>query len=79
MENILMACLEKDMNLRPGSVGELRAMLMALPVANDWTPEVRNEWWDNYERQAAAPQDGGMVGTISPTPTISIDLSNRVE
>jgi serine/threonine protein kinase len=79
MEILLLSCLEKDMNLRPGSAGELRALLLATPAAHDWTPEVREEWWDNYERHAELRHDGEPVSSVAPPPTISIDLSSRME
>jgi len=78
MERIILQCLEKDMNRRPKSVTELRALLMKTPDANDWTVEKRTAWWDGYELQAAAAV-GELADQASPMPTMSIDLASRME
>jgi len=75
MEQILMRCLEKDKDQRPASAVELRALLLALPTAADWPPEARLAWWDRFE-QLASPV---VLGAGSSLPTVSIDLSGRVQ
>ena len=54
---------------------ELRALLLALPTAADWPPEARLAWWDRFE-QLASPV---VLGAGSSLPTVSIDLSGRVQ
>ena len=75
MEQILMRCLEKDKDQRPASAVELRALLLALPTAADWPPEARlaggialNNWPVRW-----------CSGAGSSLPTVSIDLSGRVQ
>ena len=79
MEQLLLRCLEKDMQLRPHSAGELRALLLATPAAGDWTPEARAAWWDANERRPAVEQDGTLADLPSPMPTVRVDLSSRME
>jgi len=82
MEQLILRCLEKDMSLRPQSAAELRALLLATPKANAWTMEEREIWWDAYERQPAAPElvaADGTAKTPTPMPTVSIDLSSRMD
>jgi serine/threonine protein kinase len=78
MERILLCCLEKDMNRRPQSVVELRAMLAATPFAADWAPEMRAAWWSEYERQPAVPVDADADASTSRA-TVSVDLASRME
>ena len=44
LEETILRCLEKEPNLRPQSVGELRALLLTSPRASDWGPEARAAW-----------------------------------
>jgi eukaryotic-like serine/threonine-protein kinase len=48
MEETILRCLEKEPNLRPQSVGELRGLLLTSPAANDWRPEDRAAWWARF-------------------------------
>src|ERR1051326_9583120 len=48
LEETILRCLEKEPNLRPQSVGELRALLLTSPHAADWTLEARQGWWTEY-------------------------------
>jgi serine/threonine protein kinase len=79
MEQLLLRCLEKDMNLRPQSAAELRACLLATPAAADWTPEMRAAWWDAYDRQPAASQEKTTPDTSTPMASVNIDLSSRMD
>lgn len=79
MEQLLLRCLEKDMNRRPQTVIELRALLLATPAASDWTPELRAAWWDSFEHQPAAEEPQTAANIFTPMPTVSIDLSSRME
>lgn len=78
MEQLLLHCLEKDMNLRPQSAAELRALLLATPAAADWTPEARASWWDAYESQPVPSQDEAPDSSTTMNP-VNIDLSSRME
>jgi tRNA A-37 threonylcarbamoyl transferase component Bud32 len=45
MEETILRCLEKEPNLRPHSVAELRELLLTSPTAGQWTLEERTTWW----------------------------------
>jgi hypothetical protein len=79
MEELLLCCLAKDMNQRPASALELRALLLALPEATGWTPEARATWWACYERQMVAIPEGTAVDAPSPMPSVGIDFTSRME
>ena len=80
MEETLMRCLEREPNLRPQSVGELRALLLTSPCASDWGPEARAAWWAKYEggekeRPGETVQD--VSGRVNAT--VKIDFASRVK
>jgi serine/threonine protein kinase len=73
LERTILRCLEKDPQLRPQTISELRALLQASPRTTDWGPQQRASWWNLNQPQAAAP-----TGPPSPVPaTISIELRPR--
>ncbi|HEX9048670.1 MAG TPA: serine/threonine protein kinase, partial [Verrucomicrobiae bacterium] len=79
MEQLLLRCLEKDMNLRPQSVVELRSLLLATPEAGSWTDQAAAAWWDASEKQTV---DGKLESTTTnaePVATVRIDLASRME
>jgi hypothetical protein len=78
MEKILLCCLEKDMNRRPQSAVELRALLLATPAAAEWTMEARTAWWEAYERHAAASPGKIVPDLGTPMNTVSVDLASRM-
>jgi len=76
MEELILCCLEKDMNARPQSAEELRARLAATPLAQDWTLELRAEWWQSFE---ATPASEAANPGSTPLPSVSIDLQGRMQ
>jgi serine/threonine protein kinase len=79
MEQVLLRCLEKDMNSRPVSALELRTLLLAAPPAADWTPAARAAWWTAYDQQPPVPESEKAAADSQAMPTVSIDLASRVE
>ena len=79
MEQLLLRCLEKEMNARPQSALELRTLLLATPVATDWTLEARAAWWIAYDHQPAVSEAETPAADSTAMPTVSIDLTSRVE
>lgn len=85
MEQILLRCLEKDVNRRPQSAAELRKLLLACAAATDWTLDARQAWWDAYDHRpepaVSETTRTGNSGAITPQsssmPTVRIDLANR--
>jgi serine/threonine-protein kinase len=55
LEDLILACLEKDPARRPASAAELGRLLEATGLPARWTPERAREWWDaNMPPDAAA-------------------------
>ena len=79
MEQTLLRCLEKEMDLRPQSAGELRTRLLASPAASQWTPEARVAWWEAYQRQPITSRDETEAAHSTPMATVKIDLASRIE
>jgi serine/threonine-protein kinase len=48
LEDLILACLEKDPARRPASAGELARRLEATGLPQRWTPERAREWWDAH-------------------------------
>jgi len=46
LENVIMQCLEKDPNDRPGSAEELARMLEGMDLGTDWSQDRARNWWD---------------------------------
>lgn len=78
LENLILGCLEKDMNARPASALELRAQLQILQAASEWPATARSAWWDAYEKQTAAEGSAPTSTTSTPLPTVRIDLAERM-
>jgi serine/threonine-protein kinase len=48
LEDLILACLEKDPARRPTSARELARLLEATGLPRRWTPERAHEWWDAH-------------------------------
>ncbi len=77
MEKLLLRCLEKEAAARPQSAAELKNLLLTLPSAADWTPELRMAWWETYDSQPLPPVIESDQST--PMATVRIDLASRIE
>ncbi|HTB85689.1 MAG TPA: serine/threonine-protein kinase, partial [Candidatus Sulfotelmatobacter sp.] len=77
MEELILCCLEKDMNARPHSADGLRARLATTPFAQAWTPELRAEWWQSFE-STPVKEEAAKPGS-TPLPSVSIDLQSRMD
>jgi len=80
LEETILRCLEKEPNLRPQSVGELRALLLTSPRASDWGLEARAAWWAKYHDQAIQRPGGTDPSASSPIDaTVKIDFASRIQ
>ncbi len=46
LDEVILACLEKDPERRLGTADELAERLAACPTPSPWTPERARQWWD---------------------------------
>jgi hypothetical protein len=79
MEQLLLRCVEKDPALRPQSAVELKACLLAVPTAADWTTEARVAWWQAYEHRPAAEIAATDARPSTSINTVRIKLGSRVK
>jgi serine/threonine-protein kinase len=57
LEEILLACLDKEPERRPATASELAARLEAIRTAETWTPDrARRFWADHPHRTETAPE-----------------------
>lgn len=54
LEALVLRCLAKEPGARPQTAEELDALLAAVPLERQWTPERAQSWWSE-QRRAAAP------------------------
>jgi serine/threonine protein kinase len=78
LEQTILRCLDRDPNLRPQSVGELRAQLLTSPRAFDWTLKMQTHWWANYRKQESQTSTKTDSAPASPIPTVKIDFASRI-
>jgi serine/threonine-protein kinase len=57
LEEIIMACLEKDPDRRPQTARELMATLKAMPLRAAWTPERAEHWWQVHKPTPQSPSE----------------------
>ncbi len=55
LDELVLACLAKDPDDRPTEAGQLARSLAAVPLAEPWTDERAQRWWDSYLPQAHEP------------------------
>ncbi len=71
LEEVIAACLAKEIDRRPASARELAARLRAIeiPPEHAWTPEHAQAWWSRYQGPATPPEPAAEVQEIMPGPT----------
>ena len=69
LEEILLACLEKDPQRRPESVADLAARLEAIET-EAWTPERARRFWIEHPRRTEAAAEAPTVGFDQATPRV---------
>jgi serine/threonine-protein kinase len=55
LDELILACLAKEPADRPATAGQLASSLAAVPLAEPWTEERAQRWWDTYLPQADTP------------------------
>lgn len=62
LDEIVLACLEKDPSLRPQSADQLRLRLDACALPEPWTQERAQHWWaDSSAGQGVAPRNSHVI------------------
>jgi hypothetical protein len=80
LEEPILRCLEKEPNLRPQSVGELRALMLTSARASEWGPDSRAAWWKRYESLAnPSPIEPDLGGSDPFNSTVKIDFASRIK
>jgi len=69
LDAVILRCLEKDPNDRPGSAAELAELLRACEVG-EWSVGRARTWWDTHGRQFEEA-----AGSESSPKTIAVDLA----
>jgi serine/threonine-protein kinase len=72
LEAIVLSCLEKQPEARPGSAVELRRRLAACGVA-PWGDDEAKAWWRQHYREL----EGHAAGSIGRERTVEIDARSR--
>ena len=55
LDEIILACLQKDRTRRPATADELAHRLGACDVGEPWTPEAAARWWQGHLPDFAPP------------------------
>ena len=83
LEDVILACLEKNRAKRPQTARDLAQMLARCPDARGWNADDADAWWSRHERGLPANQVNAasigqsLVGTRTPQPNAA--LPNSVE
>jgi serine/threonine-protein kinase len=74
LEQVIMACLEKDRDRRPASAVELARMLAACDAGAAWTADGARDWWaENLPDSVVIPGDDADTDRgAPPTPRAAI-------
>lgn len=67
LEDLVMACLQKDPGRRPQDAGELFRLACECRGCEGWTQERAREWWEMHMREFTGPL------TIHDAPTMAAD------
>jgi serine/threonine protein kinase len=78
LEETILRCLEREPNLRPQSVDELRALLLTSPCASEWGREARAAWWTRHHSEVTPSAAKTARLESAPLPaTVKIDFARR--
>jgi serine/threonine-protein kinase len=74
LEEIVLACLEKEPGRRPADARALRSRLEAAALAASWTAERAAAWWQQHQ----ADTEGALSSSPGTGPrTIALDVTDR--
>ena len=75
LEAVLLSCLAKAPEERPGSASDLRRRLRACAAFGSWTDEAAREWWTRYGEDLAARRRSGATGVSGRS--LVVDFAGR--
>ncbi len=75
LEEIVMRCLSKSPDDRPGSALELGELLEACEDVPSWSAADARAWWASHRDAVRAVRDRSVVSGTSPT--LAVDLEHR--
>ena len=55
LDELMLACLQKDPNLRPQSASELFRMAQRCPTCDRWDSELAQAWWEVHLPELTGP------------------------
>lgn len=67
LERLVMDCLAKDRNDRPASAAEVGRRLAAIPLAQPWTAERADVWWQSHLDTAAPTPEAAAPAAFAAT------------
>jgi eukaryotic-like serine/threonine-protein kinase len=74
LERLILACLEKEPERRPGSAADLRDALGDLDDVGSWSEREAREWWERWHRsRGERPHDVA----ARPSRTLDVALGRR--
>ena len=79
LEQLVLACLEKDPEQRPQTAAELGARLSALPCQKEWTRQIAAEWWRRVRAAAASQLPDARSKPATPSRTLAVEWAGRAD
>ena len=55
LDDLVMACLQKDPKRRPQTAGELFGMAQRCGCGDTWTPDQARTWWETHLPEFSGP------------------------
>jgi hypothetical protein len=55
LDQLVLACLQKDPNMRPQNAGELFRMATNCHACDDWNADVARSWWELHLPEFTGP------------------------
>lgn len=78
LERLIMRCLAKKADERPGGAAELLAELLEIEDVDPWGPRESKKWWSLHDELAGFSTSGGdTLDQSQSSQTIAIDMHDR--